>query len=125
MPNTHNNQLEHEYFQAPPGGDVTLCSTDGVKFCVHSAILSVASSVFRDMLAVGTAGKDQVVDLTEDGKTLSLMLDFIYPVHKTPTILERTILHSYLEVARKYDLRQEKPPGRICPISANRVGHTS
>ncbi|KAG8705394.1 hypothetical protein FRC09_002980 [Ceratobasidium sp. 395] len=103
MPNTHSNQ-EHEYFELPPGGDVTLCSTDGVKFCVHATVLSMASSVFRDMLAVGTAEKDQVVDLAEDGQTLSLMLDFIYPVHKTPSIVEHSTLHSCLEAARKYDL---------------------
>ncbi|KAG8705395.1 hypothetical protein FRC09_002981 [Ceratobasidium sp. 395] len=103
MENTHSNQKQ-AYFEPPPGGDVTLCSTDGVVFCVHSVVLSLASSVFRDMLAVGTAGIGQAINLSEDGQTLSLMLDFIYPIHKSPTITELALLRSCLEVARKYDL---------------------
>ncbi|KAG8720315.1 hypothetical protein FRC08_000611 [Ceratobasidium sp. 394] len=92
------------YFQTPPGGDFTLRSSDGVEFRVHSMILSMVSSVFQDMLVVGSAGTDNVIDLTEDAQTISFVLCFVHPTRNAPDIPNVAVLHACLEVARKYDL---------------------
>ncbi|KAG8752493.1 hypothetical protein FRC12_011919 [Ceratobasidium sp. 428] len=104
MSSTNENQ-QQSYFQPPPGGDIILCSSDGAQFHVHSVILSIASSVFHGMFTVGTSGNGQAINLTEDGRTLSLMLGFIYPIQRLPVIVDPGVLRPCLEAARKYDLQ--------------------
>lgn len=82
---------------------MTLRSSDGVTFCVHSVLMGLASSVFKDMLSVG-AKSNEVVELAEDSKVVSLMLEFIYPI-KTPTITSVVVFEQALQVAQKYDIK--------------------
>ncbi|KAF8603554.1 hypothetical protein BDV93DRAFT_606818 [Ceratobasidium sp. AG-I] len=89
-------------FRPPPKGDVTLRSSDGEEFRAHSAILCLASSVFEGLCLVGT-NKD-VVELSESTETISLMLQFIYPNKKGPTMVSFDMLASCLLAAQKYDL---------------------
>ncbi|KAG8747674.1 hypothetical protein FRC10_000217 [Ceratobasidium sp. 414] len=88
-------------FRPPAGGDVSLKSSDGTIFVVHSLLLSLASKVFSDMFASTT--KADVVELAEDAEAISLMLAFIYPVVRPPVdtipLLEKAML-----VAHKYDV---------------------
>ncbi|KAF8710616.1 Broad-Complex, Tramtrack and Bric a brac, partial [Rhizoctonia solani] len=90
-------------FQPPSGGDLTLRSSDGIEFRVHSLLLHIASTVFSDMFQVGT-NNHQVVDLAEDSQTIGLMLEHIYPV-KSPVIDTFDKLEMCLTVARKYDIK--------------------
>lgn len=98
---THQEDIDY-VFHSPPGGDITLRSNDGAEFLVHSVILGVASSVFEGLLCLGT--KKDVIELSEDAKTLSFILKFIYPNRKIPTITNFDTLSLCLQAAQKYDL---------------------
>ena len=66
--------------------DVTIRSCDPVDFQVHKAILGIASTTFEDMFtAPGPLPHrqkqvKQVIDLTENSKTLLHLLSVIYPM---------------------------------------------
>ncbi|KAB5596370.1 hypothetical protein CTheo_7 [Ceratobasidium theobromae] len=94
-----------EIFQ-PQGGDLTLRSSDSVEFRVHSIFMSVASSVFNDMLTVGSgSASDSTVQLNEDAETISLMLQNIYPI-TSPAITTFELLEKAIQAAQKYDLHR-------------------
>ncbi|KAL8279010.1 hypothetical protein RQP46_008679 [Phenoliferia psychrophenolica] len=60
---------------ALPGSDLTVVS--GVCFKVHKKNLECASSIFADMLEVGTSGSE--VALVEPATVLARVLPFAYP----------------------------------------------
>lgn len=91
------------FFEPPPGGDITLRSNDGTSFRAHSILMSLASSVFRDMFSVGVQG-DGAIDLAEDAESISLMLEHIYPV-KSPTLRSLDTFAKCLRIAQKYDVK--------------------
>ncbi|KAG8764955.1 hypothetical protein FRC12_007791 [Ceratobasidium sp. 428] len=96
-----NNQIPSFSFQPPPGGDVSLKSSDGTVFVVHSMFLSFSSKVFSDMLTTST--KSDVIELAEDAEAISLMLAFIYPmVH--PAIDNVSLLEKAMLMAHKYEV---------------------
>ncbi|KAG8694581.1 hypothetical protein FRC08_008389 [Ceratobasidium sp. 394] len=85
----------------PPEGDISLKSADGVIFLAHSVLLRMASSVFADMFS--TATQRDLIELSDDAESLSLMLRFIYP----PTFLDDlplALLEKSLRIAQKYDV---------------------
>ncbi|KAG8685307.1 hypothetical protein FRC11_010797 [Ceratobasidium sp. 423] len=88
-------------FKPPSGGDLTLRSSDGVDFLVHSTILKFASSVFSDMITTGTT-KD-TVELTENARDVSYLLRFIYP-NRFPVAISLNELSNCVLVAQKYDV---------------------
>ncbi|KAG8766633.1 hypothetical protein FRC12_006741 [Ceratobasidium sp. 428] len=96
-----NNQIPSFSFQPPPGGDVSLKSSDGTVFIVHSVFLSFSSKVFSDMLTTPT--KSDVIELAEDAEAISMMLAFLYPmVH--PAIDSTRLLEKAMLMAHKYNI---------------------
>lgn len=88
-------------------GQVTEISQIPTEFRVHWAILSAASTVFRDMCTFpqpsgSNEGNVPVVPLSEPLPTLHLLLRFIYPLPE-PTIPDLSTLALILEPAVKYD----------------------
>ncbi|KAL5637138.1 hypothetical protein ACGC1H_000952 [Rhizoctonia solani] len=94
-----NNTQSH--FKPPRGGDLTLKSSDGVDFLVHSTMLKFASTVFDDMMATGTT-KD-TVELTENANEVSYLLRFVYP-NRLPIVISLDDLPSCVLVIQKYDV---------------------
>ncbi|QRW00825.1 The BTB (BR-C, ttk and bab)/POZ (Pox virus and Zinc finger) domain [Ceratobasidium sp. AG-Ba] len=88
-------------YKPPPGGDIILKSTEGTTFLAHSLLLGMASSVFAGMIS--TATQRDVVELSDDAESISLMLRFIYP----PTFLQDlplALVEKSLRIAQKYDV---------------------
>lgn len=85
-------------FKPPLGGDVSLRSADGKIFCLHTLILSLASSAFSDMFAIGTQSTE-IIDLSDDSEAISLMLGFIYPSALPPVVVTYELLEKCLRIA--------------------------
>jgi len=87
--------------------DLTLVSSDGVHFRVHSVMLSEASEVFETMLTIPQPRASTVdsepplVALSEDAETLTLLLSWIYPLRN------RTSIHSFDQLARLFGVAQK------------------
>ncbi|KAG8798904.1 hypothetical protein FRC17_007287, partial [Serendipita sp. 399] len=87
--------------------DFQLKSSDNVLFLVHRSILSMASDVFKAMLAVPQPLQTPslelpCVELAETAITLELLLMFIYPSTKSPCFLSFNQYAEVLEAASKY-----------------------
>ncbi|KZT07317.1 uncharacterized protein LAESUDRAFT_812302 [Laetiporus sulphureus 93-53] len=85
--------------------DVVLRSSDGVDFHVHRAILTVASPFFETMfrLPQPASSPPEAIDVTENNKTLDVLLRICYPV-PDPYISSFELACSTLEAALKYDM---------------------
>ncbi|KAI0658541.1 hypothetical protein C8Q70DRAFT_917326, partial [Cubamyces menziesii] len=99
-----------------PTADVILRSSDAVDFRLHSALLSLASPVFRQMLedrlaerTPGPPAKDStavcygVIFVPEDSATLAALLSHVYPLTR-PSPPSFSALKSLLAAAYKYDI---------------------
>ncbi|EUC62053.1 BTB/POZ domain protein [Rhizoctonia solani AG-3 Rhs1AP] len=89
-------------FRPPPGGDLTLKSSDGDKFQVHTVLLGLSSSIFREMFANGRSA-DEPVDVGEKSEALSALLRCVYP-NEMPTFNSLREFKIALEAAQKYDM---------------------
>lgn len=113
-------------------GDLVLRSADGVNFRVHSLILKLASSVFRDMLDIPAnaphAAEKSKRELskgpilaTEPACVLRILLNILYP--GAPQILDIDIidspdlLRSLARAARKYDMPSVNEALCACIVS--------
>ncbi|KAG8690063.1 hypothetical protein FRC11_014085 [Ceratobasidium sp. 423] len=87
------------------GGDLTIQSTDGINFSVHSLFLSVASPVFSGLLKA--THQNEIVRFSERAELLALVLKFIYPL-PSPIIPSIDLLNEAMRVANKYQLDSMK-----------------
>ena len=92
-----------------PTADVIVRTTDKVDLHLHSAILSLASPVLRDLIADchdEDAGWEYVapIYLPEDSRTITTLLRHVYPLPRPtqPTALSE--LSTLLSAAYKYDM---------------------
>ncbi|KIO24831.1 hypothetical protein M407DRAFT_97721 [Tulasnella calospora MUT 4182] len=101
-------------FDAESSGDCVLRACDGTEFKVSRAILSFASSIFRDMFSLPPAaggGKDQndisVIPVGEDASTLQVLLQMIYPVDP-PSITSFQLVQKLVAACDKYFISPAK-----------------
>lgn len=95
-----------------PDADIIIRSKDNVNFAVHKAVLFLSSPVFEDMFGFDnpTSGpscndKKETVPVSEDSRTLDLLLRIIYPI-TNPTRSHYTvaIAVSVYEAGDKYQM---------------------
>ncbi|KZT32563.1 hypothetical protein SISSUDRAFT_1055365 [Sistotremastrum suecicum HHB10207 ss-3] len=95
----------HFYF---PDADLIIRTSDNITFHVHKTILSFASRVFRDMLALDNinpppTSEQRIVDVSEDGILTDAMLRYFYPLPR-PIFSNLAPIIILLEIADKYDV---------------------
>jgi hypothetical protein len=89
--------------------DVTLLSSDLVKFRVHKAVLATSSPLFRDMFSLPQPSNDEstgelpMMPLTEDAAVLNGLISMLYPVPPEIPKSNDAIL-ALLSAAQKYDM---------------------
>jgi hypothetical protein len=88
--------------------DVILQSSDQVDFHVYRIILSKSSPFFKSMFSLpqpDAANKQPVINLTENSRTIEVLLAFIYPVASVDTeSLSLVDMIGALAAAKKYDM---------------------
>ncbi|KAF7793996.1 hypothetical protein EIP86_005122 [Pleurotus ostreatoroseus] len=102
---TTSRSLRH--FQDINNSDITLRCSDKHELHVYMVILSIVSPVFHDMFTFPLPAEDheerRVVELTESGQTMELLLRFCYP-QEDPVIKELQALHRVLQPCDKYQM---------------------
>ncbi|KAI0329590.1 hypothetical protein GY45DRAFT_1226746, partial [Cubamyces sp. BRFM 1775] len=109
--------------------DVIFRSSDAVDFRLHSALLSLASPVFRQMLedrlaerTPGPPAKDGtaicygIIFVPEDSATLASLLRHVYPLTR-PSPPSFSALKSLLAAAYKYDIAPLISAARLALLS--------
>lgn len=96
-------------WQIPPGADVILRASGGKELHVHKLVLSLASSVFRDMFSVPQppptdSSQLPIIDVSDPPEALELFLQTIYPT-RNPLMDDVKKLASVLHLVDKYDAR--------------------
>ena len=98
--------------------DLTLISSDDVRFQVSFAMMSEASSVFDEMFSLPQPSKPPTptspttrtfsdvpeIQLEESSASLKLLLSWIYPVNDPPRLKTLQETGRLLLIARKYDI---------------------
>jgi hypothetical protein len=111
-----NDQVESSSETPPPleysdmlNADVTLLSSDLVKFRVHKAVLATSSPFFRDMFSLPQPSNDEpagelpMVSVPEDAAVLNSLISMLYPVPpKIPKSYDAIL--SMISSAQKYDM---------------------
>ncbi|KAF8687963.1 hypothetical protein RHS03_09843, partial [Rhizoctonia solani] len=87
------------------GGDLIIRSLDGMKFSVHSVLLSLASPTLLGLIEA--TKRDGVALFSERAEILALMLKFIYPL-PSPIIALVELFEEAILVADKYCLPSMK-----------------
>ena len=89
--------------------DIIIRTSDGIDFCVHTAVLSVASPVLNGILSTRTGVKSdpdgrQVLCLPERSDTIEPLLKLCYPIPRPPLRSLRQI-RDVLNAATTYDIQ--------------------
>ena len=95
-------------WQNLPDADVILRTSGGKEFHSHKLVLSLASSVFRDMFSVpqpsSESSQTPIIDVSDPPEVLEMFLQIIYPF-RNPSIDGVETLTSLLRLADKYDAK--------------------
>lgn len=88
-----------------PEADLVLISSDRQEFRVFSRFLIETSAVFRDLLDMptGSDSNERVMTVSEPAHTLSLLLQYIYPMAH-PVLSSLKDIQAVLLAADKYDV---------------------
>ncbi|KAL8276901.1 hypothetical protein RQP46_010729 [Phenoliferia psychrophenolica] len=84
------------------GSDLSVVSSDGVKFQVHKRHLACASEIFNDMLEVGGSGDE--VTLVESAAVLARLLPFAYPKVIPPFSISFPEDLCFIQAINKYQI---------------------
>ena len=98
-------------------GDVILHAGTDDTFRVHKVVLSLASPVFKDLFRTaqpdrpdgGQDGLPPTIPITDPPESVDLILRFIYPGVKPPTITNPITLSALLTIADKYGVQTVLP----------------
>lgn len=105
LPGTRGMQESYQF--TAKDADIILRTPESNLFRVHKNILSIASSVFRDMLAVPQSPSEEgefgppIVDVQDSAKDLEVLLRMIYPV-AFPPITDLDTLSNAFVILDKY-----------------------
>jgi len=95
-------------WQNPPDAGVILRASGGKELHAHKVVLSLASSVFRDLLSVPQppveSSQTPIIDVDDPPEALEAFLQIIYPIPNPPANNTET-LASLLRLADKYDAK--------------------
>ncbi|TFK48563.1 hypothetical protein OE88DRAFT_542983 [Heliocybe sulcata] len=80
--------------------DLTIDTSDGTEIWTHKFMLSVHSSVFRDMFVVANTGQDRV-KVEEDSHAMEVLLRFCYP-ETDPVVKDLGRLWAVVKAMKKY-----------------------
>ncbi|KZS91902.1 hypothetical protein SISNIDRAFT_456087 [Sistotremastrum niveocremeum HHB9708] len=92
-----------------PDSDITIRTCNFVDFRVHKCILSLASTVFRDMLSLdqispqSSEAERKIVEVTENETRMELLLRYIYPSHARPVPRNLESMAVLLRLGDKYN----------------------
>lgn len=96
----------------PRDSDVDIVSSDGVQFRVRKSLLSQASPVFSDMFSVPqpnsslfSDGSTDLINLSEPGKTIRLIISLADSPHTSLVIGSLSDIANLLQAADKYDMK--------------------
>ncbi|KAL8276903.1 hypothetical protein RQP46_010731 [Phenoliferia psychrophenolica] len=87
-----------------PGSDLTIISSDGVKFLVHKRRLACTSEIFDNMLEDGSPGGE--VTLVESAAVLARLLPFAYPAIVLPFTVKFPEDLEFIEAIYKYEVSE-------------------
>lgn len=114
--------MQQSYQFTANDADIILRTPESKLFRVHKNILSIASSVFKDMLAVPQSPPEStkedasvlpVVDVHDSAEDLEVLLRMIYPV-AFPPITDLDALSNAFVILDKY--HTEGPQDRLKPL---------
>ncbi|EMD39016.1 hypothetical protein CERSUDRAFT_104291, partial [Gelatoporia subvermispora B] len=106
--------------QSPTSADLIIRSCDGVEFCVHKAILSLASQTFAAMFhgtCMAIDGQDPLI-LEEDAHTLEMLFRTCYPV-LNPELKSTEDVLNLMKASKKYMADYAEQVARMALMSSD------
>ncbi|KAG8808750.1 hypothetical protein FRC17_003799 [Serendipita sp. 399] len=108
-PNPPNPQYQVSTSFPDGKGDITLLTVDGVVFNVHRAVLQHSSPIFETIFEAGSVKTETEevkpqLKVEADAATLDIILRYIYPSMRSPTIEDVDILASVFRAAKRYEM---------------------
>ncbi|TFK64788.1 hypothetical protein BDN72DRAFT_962974 [Pluteus cervinus] len=88
-----------------PDADVTIISSDGIRFQLHKKNLALNTGGFPPLELTSTTELREQVTFSEKGQILDLLFHFVYPQHYPDLeTIEMSVLSELAEAAEKYEV---------------------